>query len=48
MDLHKYYRQRITHELDMDLLRELGERLKLTLTKEIDLAEKNLITKWTV
>ena len=32
--------QRLTHELDMDLLRELQKFSKVNLEKEIELAEK--------
>ena len=32
--------QRLTHELDMDLLRELQKISKVNLEKEIELAEK--------
>jgi hypothetical protein len=33
-------RERITHELDMDLLREISKVAKVNLEKEIELAER--------
>ena len=40
MDLEKILRERITHELDMDLLREISKVVKVNLEKEIELAER--------
>jgi hypothetical protein len=40
MDLEKILRERITHELDMDLLRELQKVVNVSLEKEIELAER--------
>jgi hypothetical protein len=45
MDPEKILRERITHELDMDLLREISEQVSVDLTKEIELAEKKFDTK---
>ena len=40
MDPEKILIERITHELDMDLLRELSKVVKVNLEKEIELAER--------
>ena len=40
MDPEKILRERITHELDMDLLREISKVAKVNLEKEIELAER--------
>lgn len=40
IDATEVLRQRLTHELDMDLLRELQKFSKVNLEKEIELAEK--------
>jgi hypothetical protein len=40
MDPEKILRERITHELDMDLLRELQKVVNVSLEKEIELAER--------
>lgn len=40
IDATEVLRQRLTHELDMDLLRELQKICKVNLEKEIELAEK--------
>jgi hypothetical protein len=40
MDPEKILIERITHELDMDLLRELSKVAKVNLEKEIALAER--------
>ena len=40
MDAAQILRERITHEIDMDLLRELQERSKVDLEKEIAFAER--------
>ena len=45
MDPEKILRERITHELDMDLLREISKVAKLNLDKEIELAEKKFNNK---
>ena len=40
MDIEQILRERITHELDMDLLREISKVVKVNLEKEIELAER--------
>lgn len=40
MDPEQILRERITHELDMDLLRELQKACNVDLRKEIELAER--------
>ena len=40
MDPEQILRERITHELDMDLLREISKVVKVNLEKEIELAER--------
>lgn len=40
MDAVKILQERITHELDMDLLREISKVAKVNLDKEIELAER--------
>lgn len=40
MDPEQILRERITHELDMDLLREIQKVAKVDLSKEIELAER--------
>ena len=40
MDIEHILRERITHELDMDLLREISKVAKVNLEKEIELAER--------
>jgi hypothetical protein len=45
MDATQILSERITHEIDMDLLRELQERVKVDLTKEIELAERKFNAK---
>ena len=40
MDSEQILRERITHELDMDLLREISKVAKVNLEKEIELAER--------
>jgi len=37
--------ERITHEIDMDILRQLGEEAGVDLSLEIELAEKRFNTK---
>jgi hypothetical protein len=45
MDPEKILRERITHELDMDLLRELQKAVKVNLEKEIEFAERKFNDK---
>ena len=45
MDPEKILIERITHEIDMDLLKELQKISKVDLTKEIDLAERKFNDK---
>ena len=45
MDLEKILRERITHELDMDLLRELQKAVNVNLEKEIEFAERKFNDK---
>ncbi len=45
MDPKKILRERITHELDMDLLRELQKAVKVNLEKEIEFAERKFNDK---
>ena len=40
MDPEQILREKITHELDMDLLREISKVAKVNLEKEIELAER--------
>ena len=40
IDPTEILRERLTHELDMDLLREIQKVSKVNLEKEIELAEK--------
>ena len=40
MELEQILRERITHELDMDLLIEISKVAKVNLEKEIELAER--------
>lgn len=40
MEIEEILRERITHELDMDLLREISKVSKVNLEKEIELAER--------
>ena len=40
MDAVKILQERLTHEIDMDLLRELQKACKVDLEKEIELAER--------
>ena len=40
IDATEVLREKLTHELDMDLLRELQKFSKVNLEKEIELAEK--------
>lgn len=45
MDPEKILRERITHELDMDLLREISKLAKVNLEKEIEFAERKFNDK---
>ena len=45
MELEEILRERITHELDMDLLREISKVAKVNLEKEIELAERKFNDK---
>ena len=45
MDPEQILGERITHELDMDLLREISKVAKVNLEKEIELAEKKFKNK---
>ena len=40
MDATQILADRIQHEIDMDILREISEQVRVDLTKEIELAEK--------
>jgi hypothetical protein len=40
MNAEELLTERITHEIDMDILRQLGEEAGVDLTKEIELAGK--------
>lgn len=40
IDPIKILEERIRHEIDMDILRQLGEEAGVDLSKEIELAEK--------
>ena len=37
--------ERLKHEIDMDILRELSEQVRVDLTKEMELAEKKFNNK---
>ena len=45
MDPEKILQERITHELDMDLLRELQKAFNVDLEKEIEFAERKFNDK---
>ena len=45
MNAEELLTERIKHEIDMDILRELSEQVRVDLTKEIELAEKKFNTK---
>jgi hypothetical protein len=45
MDPEKILMERITHELDMDLLREISKLAKVNLEKEIEFAERKFNDK---
>ena len=45
MDATQILTDRIQHEIDMDILREIREKVGADLTKEIELAEKKFNNK---
>ena len=45
MNAEELLAERIRHEIDMDILREISEQVRVDLTKEIELAEKKFNTK---
>jgi len=45
MDATQILTDRIQHEIDMEILREIGEKVGADLTKEIELAEKKFNNK---
>ena len=45
MNAEELLTERITHEIDMDILRQLGEEAGVDLSKEIALAEKKFNNK---
>lgn len=45
MDPEKILQERITHELDMDLLRQLQKALNVDLEKKIEFAERKFNDK---
>ncbi len=45
MDAEQLLSDRITHEIDMDILRQLGEEAGVDLSKEIELAEQKFNNK---
>jgi hypothetical protein len=45
MDATQILTDRIQHEIDMEILIEIGEKVGADLTKEIELAEKKLIKR---
>jgi hypothetical protein len=45
MNAEELLMERITHELDMDLLREISKVAKVNLEKELELAEKKFNNK---
>jgi hypothetical protein len=45
MDATQILADRIQHEIDMDILREISEQVRVDLTKEIELAEKKFNDK---
>jgi hypothetical protein len=45
MDPEKILMERITHELDMDLLREISKLAEVNLNKEIESAERKFNVK---
>ena len=45
MDAEQILREKITHEIDMDLLREIQKVCNVDLSKEIELADKKFNNK---
>ena len=45
MNAEQLLTERIQHEIDMEVLREIGEKVNVDLTKEIELAEKKFNNK---
>ena len=45
MDATQLLSDRISHEIDMDILRQLGEEAGVDLSKEIELSEKRFDNK---
>ena len=45
MNAEQLLMDRIQHEIDMEVLREIGEKVAVDLTKEIELAEKKFNNK---
>jgi hypothetical protein len=45
MDATQLMMDRIQHEIDMNILRQIGEKVAADLTKEIELAEKKFNNK---
>ena len=45
MNAEELLTERIQHEIDMDILQQIGEEAGVDLTKEIELAEKKFNTK---
>ena len=45
MNAEELLTERIKHEIDMDILREPSEQVRVDLTKEIELAEKKFENK---
>jgi len=45
MDATQILIDKIQHEIDMELLREIQEEIRVDLTKEMELAEKKFNTK---
>jgi hypothetical protein len=45
MNAEEILTERIRHEIDMDILQQIGEEAGVDLTKEIELAEKKFNTK---
>jgi hypothetical protein len=45
MDATQILADRIQHEIDMDILREISEQVRVDLTKEIEFAERKFNDK---
>jgi hypothetical protein len=45
MNAEEILMERIKHEIDMDILKQIGEEVKIDLSKEINLAEKRFNCK---